>query len=105
MLRSRVQPTDCSTGQWLFPSSACAAFRGHHRIGAVEPEDRWNTLVVHLAESLASEAKINGLDEGVTLVSDDPGLAELGIEPDALPAMVAEARQEAEPAGNLLAAA
>lgn len=91
--------------QWLFPPSVCAAIRGHHRIGTVEPEHRWNTLVVHLAESLASEAKINGLDEGVTLVPDDPGLAELGIKPEALPALVAEAQQEAERAGNLLDAA
>ncbi|HYM67828.1 MAG TPA: hypothetical protein VEW68_11095 [Patescibacteria group bacterium] len=54
---------------------------------------------------MASEAKINGLDEGVTLVPDDPGLAELGIKPEALPALVAEAQQEAERAGNLLDAA
>jgi len=91
--------------QWLFPPSVCAAIRGHHRIGTVEPEHRWNTLVVHLAESLASEAKINGLDEGVTLVPDDPGLAELGITPEALPVLVVEAQQEAERAGNLLDAA
>lgn len=91
--------------QWLFPPSVCAAIHGHHRIGTVEPAYRWNTLVVHLAEALASQASINGLDEGVTLIPDDPGLAELGIKPDALPAMVAEAQQAAEQAGGVLDAA
>ena len=91
--------------QWLFPPSVCAAIRGHHRIGTVEPEHRWNTLVVHLAESLASQSNINGLGEGVILVPDDPGLAELGISPDVLPAMVLEAQTEVERAGSMLDAA
>lgn len=39
------------------------------------------------------------------LIPDDPGLAELGIKPDALPAMVSEAQQAAERAGTVLDAA
>ena len=57
----------------------CAAIRGHHRIGTVEPAYRWNTLVVHLAES--------------------------SLKADALPAMVAKAQQAAEQAGSVLDAA
>ena len=91
--------------QWLFPPPVCAAIRGHHRIGTVEPEHRWNTLVVHLAESLSSQANIAGMDEGVILVPDDPGLAELCISPDALPVMVSEAQLEADRARNMLDAA
>ena len=61
--------------QWLFPPSVCAAIRGHHRIGTVEPEHRWNTLVVHLAESLSSQANIAGMDE--VLQPDRSWIAEM----------------------------
>jgi HD-like signal output (HDOD) protein len=88
--------------QWSLPPVVCAAIRGHHRIDQVLPEHRWNTLVVHLADALCHEAGITRMDEGLEFRRDDPALAELGIAPAVLPALVEEARVEARRATDAL---
>ena len=87
---------------WMLPAPVCAAIRAHHRIDLSETEYRQEALVVHVAEAACGHAELADIGEGVMLREGEPALVELGISPEGLGAIVAEAQVEAEWAAELI---
>jgi HD-like signal output (HDOD) protein len=87
---------------WMLPRPACAAIRAHHRIDLAGPDYRQNALIVHLAEAACGHAQLADIGEGVLLRLDDPAVVELGIGPESLAVILAEAQVQAERAAELI---
>jgi len=87
---------------WMLPRPACAAIRAHHRIDLAGPDYRQNALIVRLAEAACGHAQLADIGEGVLLHPDDPAVVELGIGPESLAVILAEAQAQAERAAELI---
>jgi HD-like signal output (HDOD) protein len=87
---------------WMLPRPACAAIRAHHRIDLAGPDYRQNALIVHLAEAACGHAQLADIGEGVLLHPDDPAVVELGIGPESLAVILADAQVHAERAAELI---
>ena len=87
---------------WMLPRPTCAAIRAHHRIDLAGPDYRQNALIVHLAEAACGHAQLADIGEGVILRPDDPAVVELGIGPESLAVIFAEAQVQAERAAELI---
>jgi HD-like signal output (HDOD) protein len=87
---------------WMLPTSVCAAIRAHHRVDLAGAEYRQNAMIVHVAEAACGHAQLADIGEGVLLRPDDPIAAELGIDPEGLSVILAEAQVLAEEAAELI---
>ena len=73
-----------------------------HRIDLAGADYRQNALIVHVAEAACEHAQLADIGEGVILQPDDAAVAELGIGPESLAVILAEAQVQAERAAELI---
>jgi HD-like signal output (HDOD) protein len=86
---------------WRLPPPAVGAIRAHHRPALAPPELRLPVLVLRAAESVCQRAGIADLNEGSVVPLED-GVDELGLELEAIDAIVKETRVETARAAAML---